>query len=162
MKRDALPGFTIVELTIVLALVVVMMGLVVVRFNWGGPRDALIAEARKLGRLIATYREKAISEERPYALTLDLNAGRYFVTQPGDSNTQAVQQARPLIDALLPQKIRMVSISARSQPLTSPVTVYLDPHGIMQDLKIKLGIETGQVIVVHPDPLTNEVTYDER
>ena len=163
MNRKTVPsGFTIVELTIVLALVIVIMGLVIVRFDWGSQRQRVIAEARKLGRTIATYREKAINEQRPYAMMIDLNENHYVVLQPADSSVQAVQQCRPLSDSAVSQPMRIAAIIAQSKTLESPVTLFFDPRGIMPELRIELGIEKGPAVVVRNDPLANEVYYDDR
>jgi Tfp pilus assembly protein FimT len=161
MRRNAFSGFTIIELTVVLALVVIMMGLVVVRLNWGGPRQALIMEARKLGRLISTYRGKAIDEEHLYCLTLDLNEGRYSFA-PSEDKFQTVKEGRPLKQSNLPPNIRFVADSRPNKILTSAVAIYFDAHGMMPETQIKLKNDQGTTVVIHPDPLCNEVTYDER
>jgi type II secretory pathway pseudopilin PulG len=160
MNRKA--GFTIVELTIVLALIIVVMGLVIVRFDWGSQRQRVIAEARKIGRAIATYREKAIDEQRPYAMTMDLNENHYLVVHPTDSSVQAVQQCRPVLDSAVPQPMRIVAVTAQNKALTSPVMIFFDPRGIMPELRIELGIEKGPTVVLRTDTLANEVYYDDR
>lgn len=162
MMREARHGFTIVELTIVLSLMIVGMSLVIVRFDWGGPRQNVVSEARKLGRLISTYREKAIDEERSYALTLDLNAGRYTIIQTDESSTSDVQQTRPLVDAALAQPIRFSAVSVQNKALASPITIFFAPRGIMPELRIEVGIDKGPVVIIRIDPLANEVGYDDR
>jgi prepilin-type N-terminal cleavage/methylation domain-containing protein len=162
MSRARDSGFTIVELTIVLTLIAVVMGLVIVRFDLGSRRQRVISEARKLGRLISTYREKAIDEQQTYALTIDLNGNRYSVVRPADSSIQAVQQSQPLVDYAVVQPIRFASVSAQSKAMASPVTMFFDPRGVLPEVSIELGIDAGPAEVIRTDPLASEVYYDDR
>ena len=87
MKR----GFTLVELTFVLALITVLMGLVIVRFDWGGSHQRTIAEARRLGRAIETYRQKAIAEQKVYWLILDRKQHSWSIADPNQGPTDAYE-----------------------------------------------------------------------
>jgi len=162
MKRARPPAFTLVELTIVLALMAIVMGLVVVRFSWGSPRQAVIGEARRLGCLLQTYREKARVEERLYALRLDLETGGYEVLQPQERTEKAFADAPRVRSAALDPAVHFGPVMFGSRQAISPVTFFLDAKGILPAVSIEVAHRRGQKVVLKPDTLVNEVVYDER
>ncbi|MBI3828872.1 MAG: prepilin-type N-terminal cleavage/methylation domain-containing protein [Planctomycetes bacterium] len=155
-------GFTLIELTVTLALAVVFMGLVIVRFSWGSPRQQTIAEGRKLGNLIETYREKAVAEERLYALRIDAEQGQYAVYQPAERRAGSLDMLAPLRSGSLPGYVAIKAIRKQADVLASPVVFYFDSRGVLPDLFIDLIHKDGAAVSLHLDPLQNEVTYDER
>src|SRR5471032_2956496 len=69
MKRQV--GFTLIELTVALAILVVASGFIIVRVVGWSSRQALHTSARALGNTIRTWRERARTEEVTYTLTLE-------------------------------------------------------------------------------------------
>jgi type II secretory pathway pseudopilin PulG len=155
-------GFTILELTIALTLMVVLMGLVVIRLGFGSSRQQTIDAARKVGNIFSTYREKAMTEECLYAFRLDAATGQYAVFQPAERNPALLDGLTPLKTCLLQVPIKFGKILIQGNELTAPVTVFLDPKGFLPDLSIEIVNESGTAIQIHPDPVVNEVQYDER
>ena len=162
MKRASPAGFTLVELTVVLALMTIVMGLVVVRFSWGSPRQAVIGEARKLGCTLQTYREKARVEERLYAVRLDLENGSYEVLQPRERTEKALADAPRIRSALLDPAVHFGAVMFGTRQAITPVTLFLDGKGILPAVSIEVVHPRGQKVVLKPDMLVNEVVYDER
>jgi prepilin-type N-terminal cleavage/methylation domain-containing protein len=155
-------GFTLVELTVALALATILMGLVIVRFSWGSPRQQAIAEARKLGNLIRTYREKAQAEECDYALRLNLGAGRYEVLAVNDRSKAALESAKPVREGTLSDRIQMKVVGQGGRELSSPVVLYFNRHGVVPETSIQLSYVSGATVTMKPSPLTNEVVYEEK
>jgi len=61
-------GFTLIELTIVLAILVIVSGFSITRLPGWSSRQALRSSARVLGNTIRTWRERARADETPYSL----------------------------------------------------------------------------------------------
>ena len=154
-------GFTVIELTLVLALISVVMGIVIVRLDFGSTRQRMIQESRKIGNVIGTYRERAMGEQRVYALNLDANAGQWTVSAPQEMNSGALEAAPPLVTGTCQAPLKILSIKKNAAELASPVSIFLDPRGTAPELSIDVGIENGKYISILIDPLVNEVTYVE-
>jgi len=153
-------GFTLIELTIALALISVLMGLVLVRFDFGSRRQKVIQEGRKLGNLISTYRERAIQEECLYAFNLDIENGTYSITKPKERSI-----APPLTVALVLGKLsepaQISKVLLQGNQLSSPVVIYLDSKGVISELSIDIAVQKGPGVLLTIDPLVNEVRYNE-
>jgi prepilin-type N-terminal cleavage/methylation domain-containing protein len=59
-------GFTLIELTVVLAVVVVLSGLLILRVTGWTPRQSLNASARAFGGALGVWRERARFDETSY------------------------------------------------------------------------------------------------
>ncbi len=68
-------GFTLLELTMVMAIMALMVVVVGTRIDGLIPRKALEASAREIGAMIEMARGNAASRGRVYALRYDLDAG---------------------------------------------------------------------------------------
>ena len=158
MKR----GFTLIELTVTLALVAVTMGLVVVRLSWGSPRQQTIAAARQLGAVMCLYREKAMAEECLYAVRLEGDTGRYTVSKPAERSAAAAQQAQALKSGRLGESLLFGAVSVQGTALQSPATLFLDGRSIGADASIEVVSAKGPVVTVRLDPVLGEAEYDER
>ena len=136
--------------------------MVVVRLNWGGPREGAVAAARGLGNTIIAYREKAMAEEATYALRLDLDGGRWKLVKPADRTMPAVEDATALAEGNLQAPLRFGEVCRGTEALSSCVVVFLGPKGILPDLSIEILGGSGHAVTVRPDPVVNEVSYEER
>jgi prepilin-type N-terminal cleavage/methylation domain-containing protein len=154
-------GFTLIELTVALALATILMGLVIVRFSWGSPRQQAIAEARKLGNLIRTFRERAQSEEREYALRIDPPNGRYEVLSVDDRSPEALSKAKPVREGALSDRMQMKVLAEGSRELPTPAVLYFNRHGVLPEISIQLTYGAGSTVTMKPNPLLNEVVYEE-
>jgi prepilin-type N-terminal cleavage/methylation domain-containing protein len=164
MKQKTKRGFTVLELTLVLALIGLLMGLVVVRFNFGSPRQNLIAQARKLGNVITAYRERAISEEQVYAMQFDLSANTWAMRrldEKGDVSPERLK--KPVTSGSFDPPVMLKTITvAGSKDVDSPSIIYFDARGIVPELQLKLCMQGGAGVTLRLDPLVNEVTYVEQ
>lgn len=152
-------GFTLIELTVVLALAAVLMGLVIVSFRFGGPKANLKQHARNLGQAIESYREKAASGDRAYALRFELRGGSYAITE-----AQGPESGSPppeVLSCRLPDNYRLDVQQEGVSGVQDPLQIAINPNGMLPPLTIRIWDDIGQGIVLKPDPLFNEVTYEE-
>lgn len=159
--KSRIKGFTILELTIALTLMVILMGLVVIRLGFGSSRQQTVDAARKVGNLLSTYREKAMTDECLYALRLDASTGQYAVFRPLERNAAALEGMTPIKTATLQAPIRFGKVMAKGMELPAPVTIFLDPKGFLPDFSIEVASYNNAVVILRPDPVVNEVRYDE-
>jgi len=154
-------AFTVLELSISMALIAIIMTLVVARFDWAGPHQQLIAEARRLGHAIELLREKAVDEGRIYAMQLNVRAGTYSTFQPLERSTSALETSKPLKTTALPKSVRFQSIAVNGKDSGTALNIFFDPHGIVTPISIRLLHEYGCALTIKLEPLSNEVTYAE-
>lgn len=155
-------GFTILELTIALTLMVVLMSLVVIRLGFGSSRQQAVDAARKVGNLFSTYREKAMTDECLYAIRLDAATGQYAIFRPLERNAAALDGTTPLKSASLQPPIHFGKVFAQGSEVPAPVTIFFDAKGFLPAFSFEVTGDKGTVVVLRPDPIVNEIRYDER
>jgi len=159
-KNQRRYGFTLIELTVALALATILMGLVIVRMSWGSPRQQAVSEARKLGNLIRTFRERAQFEEREYALRLDLVENGFEILPLNDRSPEALGMARAIRQGRLPERVR-IEVLQGERELSSPAVLFFTRHGVLPETTITLSYASDLNVSLRPNPLTNEVAYAE-
>lgn len=138
MKRRA--GFTLIELAVALAILVVASGLVIVRVTGWSGRQALHASARTLGNTIRTWRERARTEATPYVLTM--NGCEYQIS----AGKEVLRRGR---------------LGGGHSFEGAPATLVLNPRGILPDTRITIRNEEGETVSLVPGTLVNEIDYQE-
>ncbi|MCZ7648084.1 MAG: prepilin-type N-terminal cleavage/methylation domain-containing protein [Planctomycetota bacterium] len=158
--RPVRRGFTLIELVVVLALVVVVMGLVIVRFDLGSPRQQTVREARALANLIGNYRERAKVEDAIYALRLDAEDGRCSVYRLTEKRLDPDRSPAPIYTHALPGPLRFRSIQTGNDSPRLAV-LYFDARGIVPPTVVDLVHREGPRVRLRLDPLDTEVALDE-
>lgn len=130
-------GFTLLELTIALAVVVIASGFVIVRLTAFSSRDRLQASARTLGSVITTWRERARALEVTYVL--ELEEDRYQVS----SGKELLRKGR------LGSGERLEGSGARR--------IVFTPRGVLSETRITLSNASGDRLTLTPIPLTSDV-----
>jgi prepilin-type N-terminal cleavage/methylation domain-containing protein len=138
MKRKG--GFTLIELVVALAVVVVASGIIIVRVTGWSSRQSLHSSARILGNTLRTWRERARAEETSYTLRLEEN--RYEI-------------------AAGKEMLRRGSLGRGESFEGGPTAVLLSPRGILPDTRIILRNREGERVVLVPGTLTNDIEYQE-
>jgi prepilin-type N-terminal cleavage/methylation domain-containing protein len=152
-------AFTLIEVTLALALALVLLALVIVRLPWGGPRQAVIQAANRLGCQVRLCRERAREEEALYALRLNLASGSYSVVRPADRSEDALAKAAILYSAALAAPLSFKQVLMQGSPQPNPV-LFFDARGVLPETSI--DIATQQVgVLLRIDPVLNEVVYVE-
>ena len=169
MKRRAVKAFTLIEIVVAATLALTLLMLVIVRFNWGSPRQAAIAAARNLGFQISKYRERARDEETLYALHFDLAKGSYVVLQPTERTADAISNAPVRYKAALDTPLGFKQIMLQGKPQSETVLIFFDARGLLPELSITIASgqnndsQSSQIsqagILLKIDPVLNEIEY---
>jgi prepilin-type N-terminal cleavage/methylation domain-containing protein len=138
MRRS---GFTLIELTVVLAVLVIAAGFVIVRVAGWSSRQALFSSARSLGNTIRTWRERARTEETTYRLLLD-------------EHTYHIISGK---DVLRKGSLR----SGESFESGTPPSLSFTPRGFLPDTRLILRNEHGERVSLVLGTLVNDITYEE-
>jgi prepilin-type N-terminal cleavage/methylation domain-containing protein len=138
MKREA--GFTLIELAVALAILVIASGLVIVRVTGWSSRQALQASARTLGNTIRTWRERARTEETSYSLSMD---GAAYQIAAGK------------------EILRRGNLGSGVAFEGGPSTIALSPRGILPETRITLRNPSGERVTLVLGTLVNEIDYQE-
>ncbi len=153
-------GFTLIELSVALAIAIVVTGVVIVRVGGWSSRQELRNSARALGNVIRTYREKAQLEERPYLLVLDREGGTYGVRIPAEgpwpSREEEVRKGR-LGPGRSFKRITIGGVDAQDK-----VVLLFGTRGILPETQIVVRDTQDEEILLVVGALTNEVTYAEK
>ena len=149
MKRQS--GFTLIELTVALAIAVVIVGLVIVRVDGWSSRQALHASARALGNTIRLYREKAQEEEETYTLRIELDRGTYDVTAQG----LLVRRGK------LGTGRTFGKVRAGETEVPTPVILNLGPRGILPEMILEIEGAAKEKVTLKVGSMANEVSYAE-
>lgn len=156
MKRR---GFTLVELTVVLAIIVVASGLIIARVGGWSSRQGLASSARTLGNMIRTYRERAELEEAPYLLALDLDKGTWSVAPP--TSSVRVRESEAVAKGGLRQDQRFGVVRVGGLEQSGSIALRLAPRGILPKTEITIENGAGEKVRLILGTLTSEVEYDE-
>jgi type II secretion system protein H len=128
-------AFTLLELTVVMAIVGLAAGILIPRLTDLGALT-LDASARRLADDLTLARDRAVLRGRPAHLRLDLDLGRW--AEDGGGIT------------MLPAGMRVRSVSANGRPPVGAGTVVVDlePAGDTFPARIDLADERGRVASV--------------
>ncbi|HLY08746.1 MAG TPA: type II secretion system protein [Planctomycetota bacterium] len=133
-------GFTLIELVVALAILVVASGLVIVRITGWSSRQALNSSARTLGNALRTWRERARTEETTYLFSLD--EGRWQIA----AGKEILRRGR---------------LGSRESVEGGPITLVLSPRGILPATRMTLRNVSGERVSLVLGTLVNEIDYEE-
>lgn len=154
-------GFTLLEVTVTLAIIGLAASLVLPRL-----RDArllaLDAAADRLAAGLAYGRERAILTGEPMRLVLDLDVGRWQLGRPAREATAlrpggSSELERPTVLATR-VRLRAVAIGGTPMVFAGRVALELDPAGDPLPAVIELADEDGRVTRVSLPPATARPT----
>src|SRR5580765_2256657 len=98
-------GFTLIELVVVLAVLVVASGFVIIRMTGWSSKQALQTSARSLGNAVRLWRERARTEEMTYVLELDEHS--YKISSGKDVLRQGTLRTGESIEGGKPTSLRL-------------------------------------------------------
>jgi prepilin-type N-terminal cleavage/methylation domain-containing protein len=134
-------GFTLIELTVALAILVVASGLVIVRLSGWSSRQALHSSARTLGNTIRSWRERARAEETTYTLELEERSYR-------------IRSGKEILRA------GGLGAGESFTPGTGRLLI-LNSRGILPETRLTIQNAHGERVSIGLKALTNEIDYQE-
>ncbi|HEX7900573.1 MAG TPA: prepilin-type N-terminal cleavage/methylation domain-containing protein [Planctomycetota bacterium] len=137
MKRRA--GFTLIELTVVLAVVVVLSGFLVLRVSGWTPRQSLNASARAFGGALGVWRERARFDETTYRVAWKERA--WSVTSSADERVSG-------------------GTLGFGQTFEEAGELVFDRRGVADPRAIGLRHKSGDRVAVVVDALLSGVKYE--
>jgi len=142
-------GFTLIELVVALAIVVVITGLVIVRVDGWSSRQALYGTARAVGNTIRLYREKAQEDEETYTLRIELDRGTYLVTAGGETLRKGKLASGQTFGKCFFGEL----------DVPTPLILNLGPRGLVPAVTVAIENSSAEKVTLTVDPVANEVSY---
>jgi prepilin-type N-terminal cleavage/methylation domain-containing protein len=134
-------GFTLIELVVVLAVLVIASGFVIVRISGWSSRQALNSSARALGNTIRTWRERARTEETSYTLVLEdrsyqIASGKEILRKGRLGGGETFESGKP-------------------------AQLMFTPRGVLPETRLTIRNEHGERLTLVVGALVNEIDYQE-
>lgn len=151
-RRHPAPGFTLLELIVVLTIITIMSASVLPVFNgtFGSVR-----RNHAIRDFVASMRyaqERAITETREYRIIIDPDNNSYyianFVRMDKDKKDYAPVNDRLSRKTTLPQGIEMKTPSAQRDRQTHLYYVGFYPNGACDEVKIPFTVNNKRAVVV--------------
>lgn len=137
--RRRTSGFTLIELTVTLAVVVALSGLLILRVTTWTPRQSLEASARAFGGALRTWRERARFDETSYRV--DWREREWRVS------TAAGERVAK-------------SALGTGQSFAEPGEILFDLRGVAPARSIRLRHVNGARVEIVVDPVLSDVHYE--
>ena len=150
--RQSAPGFTLLELTAVMLLLTILLGFTIPALHRGTVADAQTAAARKIAWTVQMLKLKALSEQKPYDLHLDLDQGRAWVTT--EARPSRPESHLPAHPWTLPKGVGIDGILfPKSEELCSGMAVIgFYPQGYSDQAVIRLTAQKGGPMEILIEP----------
>jgi type II secretion system protein H len=145
-------SFTLVELLVVLAVIVIVAGIAV-------PRIAGSLESRQLKEATAslvhtarTTRALAMAQQRTYTMKIDVNRGGWSIRQEnGGKEKKGPVRMSWLKGGRLPKGVRVVKFKTPESSEGKEGEIMFGPDGTSSGAMIELGCESRTMaLVIHP------------
>jgi prepilin-type N-terminal cleavage/methylation domain-containing protein len=146
MSRSHDPGFTLLELMVVVLVISLAMGLAYPALSRGTSAIHLRATARDILNTFRHAREKAVTEQTGMRVAVYRDRQELVLTDDfGAGNRRYV----------LPQDVRIERILLSGTEITEgPLLVRFIPNGSSDDAEVLLKSKTGSYLRVVTDPIT--------
>ena len=154
--RSATGGFTIAEMLVVVAVVMILSGISVVAYRSYQHGRLAPEAARRVSAVFRMAREHAIANDERFHAVIDIDRGSLWVDR-GTSDS-LVFEPRYVSPIFLPDlvKIRSVTIGSEGPWVAGIVSVLFEPDGRAQEAEVALGedTETTGVLTIKLYPST--------
>lgn len=150
-------GFTLLEITLVIAILGIVLGVVVPRLRDPGQAE-LKAQARRLVMTFRLVRSEAVLHGTPFRLNFDLDEGRYWITSAeGDEGLEDGLGTLGALarGAVLKEPVAFVDVAfpyLGAKVNRGQVYTMFYPDGSIDITVIRLG-SYGQAYTLYVDPM---------
>jgi prepilin-type N-terminal cleavage/methylation domain-containing protein len=142
-SRQGAPGFTLLELAVVMLLLSILLGFALPAILGGDMLASRAGTARKIAWAVKQLKHDALTRQTPHRLHFDLDAGRIWATREhGPNDTADEKQTDPWA---LPEGMRIESIEfPRGETLqTGEVMIGFYPQGHSDRALVRLRADNG-------------------
>jgi len=155
-------GYTFLELTVVIFLIGLMVGLATPRIRYALFTDDLKGTTRTIIGLVKAVREEAVREQRAYWIHFDLESNRYWVAW-ASMTLEEEARARERASAL-PQGVRVKDIWFRTKGMQTrgEAEIRFSKKGYVPHSVIHLGSEDGRAFTLELSPFLGRIKVYER
>lgn len=145
-------GFTLMELLVVLALIVIMFGLTMPQIRGVLLTDTLKRSARRVVGLTSELRERAVRNQKPYVLSFDPGKRRYWIGFSGMTEEElelALKNAETL-----PSNVRIEDIWRKNEgkAAAGEIPILFTPKGYASPSAIHLAADDGRQMTIVLSP----------
>lgn len=156
-RRRRQQGFTLLEITIVIAVLGIVLGIVIPRLRDPGQAE-LKAQARRLVMTFRLLRSEAVLHGTPFRLNFDLDQGRYWIT--ADDGSEGLEDGLGTLGTLargtvLKSPVQFVDVAYPTLGATAAqgqVYTMFYPDGSIDITVIRLA-NHGQGYTLYVDPM---------
>jgi prepilin-type N-terminal cleavage/methylation domain-containing protein len=150
-------GFTLLELIVVIVLIGIMLSFSLPRFHQTLVSDPKTKTSRWLIGTVRALRQKAMVEQKRYALHIDMDAGMLWTSD--ESMTEEAVYEAAASGYRIPDGLFLTDVE---YPLKDPVSsgkadVFFHPQGFSDPALIHLKDEDSAVLTLSIEPFLSEI-----
>ena len=165
MKRTRRPGpgFTLIELMVVMLLISIVLAIALPKFGGGAFQDPVKKLSRWMINTVKSLRSTAIQKQQTQGLVIDLSNRRMWLVNDA-MDEEAVQAAASNKAVELPDAIRYMDVQFPQQERETSGTAEIRfyPAGYSDQVLIHLETEDNEKVTYLVEPLLPKVKiYDE-
>ena len=150
-------GYTLIELTVVIVLIGLLMGITVPRFRYALLTDQLKGSTRKFIGIIKNLRSEAIRAQEDYTLHFDLETDRYWIESESmteEKRTLVKQEAQTLPPGI---RVQDVWYRDKGKKMTGESRIRFSRKGYVQPAVIHIGSEDDRAFTLVINPFLGRV-----
>lgn len=155
--RSRRPGFTLIELIVVLALIAILTAVILPEMRGSLEESVLRSTARSMVAACNTANSRAVASGHPYHLIIDPAAHRYRIEQsPGSTRSHPSNKPAPTPEsaAIDPRIVVEVHPLEPPAPNSSQHSVEFHPDGTVDAAEFRLRDRSGFAIAIRLNPIT--------
>jgi prepilin-type N-terminal cleavage/methylation domain-containing protein len=157
------PGFTLLELMVVMLLISIVMAIAIPKFSGGAFQDPVKKLSRWMINTVRTLRSAAIQQQKTQSLVIDLSNRRMWLVNDA-MDEEAAQAAASNKAMSLPDAVRYMDVQFPNQERISSGTteVRFYPAGYSDQVLIHLETDDAEKLTYLVEPLLPKVKiFDE-
>ncbi len=156
-SRSRIPGFTLIELIVVLALIAILTAVILPEMRGSLEESVLRSTARSVVAACNAANSRAVASGLPHQLVIDPSAHRYRIEPtPNKARSRPSNDPAPTPETnpLDPRIVVEVQLLEPPPANTSPHTVEFHPDGTVDAAEFLLRDRSGFAISIRLNPIT--------
>jgi prepilin-type N-terminal cleavage/methylation domain-containing protein len=154
-------GYTLIELTVVIALIGMMLAISVPRLQYSLITDNLKSVTRRMIGVVKEIRDDAVREQKAYFLHLDLESNKLWVEYQGMGQEEREMTRERAFT--LPEDIRIMDVWREEwgKQVDGEAAIRFAKKGYVEYTAIHLGAEDGRTFTLILSPFLGTIkSYD--